>query len=39
MLAENKAMIAVYERSGLPINKKFEGSVMHVTLSLTGDDP
>jgi RimJ/RimL family protein N-acetyltransferase len=37
VLPENKAMIAVFERSGLPVRKKFEGSAVHVTLSLTGD--
>lgn len=37
VLPENKAMIAVFERSGLPVNRKFEGSAVHVILSLTGD--
>lgn len=37
VLPENKGMITVFERSGLPVTKKFEGSVVHVTLSLTGD--
>jgi RimJ/RimL family protein N-acetyltransferase len=35
VLPENKAMIAVFERSGLPIRKQFEGGALHVTLSLT----
>ena len=39
VLPENKAMIAVFERSGLPVSKKFEGSAVHVILSLTGDSP
>jgi hypothetical protein len=30
-------MLAVFERSGLPMSKKFEGSAVHVTLSLTED--
>jgi RimJ/RimL family protein N-acetyltransferase len=34
VLSENKAMISVFSRSGLPIKKKLEGGVMHVTLSL-----
>jgi RimJ/RimL family protein N-acetyltransferase len=37
VLSENKAMLAVFERSGLSVSKKFEGSTVHVTLSLTGD--
>jgi RimJ/RimL family protein N-acetyltransferase len=37
VLPENKAMIAVFERSGFPVSKKFEGSVVHVILSLTGE--
>jgi RimJ/RimL family protein N-acetyltransferase len=39
VLPENKAMIAVFERSGFPVSKKFEGSAVHVTLSLTRDAP
>lgn len=34
VLAENKAMIRVFERSGLPVKRKFEGGTMHVTMSL-----
>jgi RimJ/RimL family protein N-acetyltransferase len=34
VLSENKAMISVFSRSGLPIKKKLEGGVIHVTLSL-----
>lgn len=37
VLAENRAMIAVFERSGLPVHKKFEGDVVHITISLTAD--
>ena len=36
VLPENKAMLAVFSRSGLPIGKKLEDGVIHVTLSLTG---
>jgi RimJ/RimL family protein N-acetyltransferase len=39
VLPENKAMIAVFERSGLPVSKKFEGSAVHVTLSLAERSP
>jgi RimJ/RimL family protein N-acetyltransferase len=35
VLAENKAMLTVFERSGLPMKKAFEGGTLHVTLSLT----
>lgn len=34
VLAENKAMLRVFERSGLPVKKKFEGGTLHVTMSL-----
>lgn len=34
VLLENKAMIAVFERSGLPMKKAFDGGNLHVTLSL-----
>ena len=34
VLAENKSMIRVFERSGLPVKRKFEGGTMHVTMSL-----
>jgi RimJ/RimL family protein N-acetyltransferase len=36
VLRENKAMFAVFSRSGLPIKKKAEGGTVHVTLSLEG---
>ena len=34
VLANNRAMLAVFERSGLPIQKKLFQDVIHVTLSL-----
>ena len=34
VLAENAAMLKVFERSGLPISEKREGPVVHVTLHL-----
>jgi len=34
VLPENKAMIRVFERSGLPVKRKFEGATLHVTMSL-----
>jgi GNAT superfamily N-acetyltransferase len=37
VLAENKAMLAVFARSGLPIRRRHEGGTVHVTLSLQGD--
>lgn len=37
VLAENKAMLTVFERSGLPVKKAYEGGSLHVTLSLTED--
>ncbi|MEN8760496.1 MAG: GNAT family N-acetyltransferase [Desulfobacterales bacterium] len=36
VLPENKAMLTVFSRSGLPMKKKPEGGTMHVTLSLAG---
>jgi RimJ/RimL family protein N-acetyltransferase len=36
VLAQNKAMVKVFERSQLPVQKKFETGTLHVTLSLTG---
>ena len=35
VLAENKAMLAVFARSGLPMRKRRDGGVVHVTLSLS----
>ena len=37
VLAENKSMLAVFARSGLPMRKRYEGGIAHVTLSLRGD--
>jgi RimJ/RimL family protein N-acetyltransferase len=34
VLSGNKAMLAVFERSGLPMRQKREGGVVHVTLAL-----
>ena len=34
VLAENQAMIRVFERSGLPTKSRFEGGTVHVTMSL-----
>ena len=34
VLAENKAMLAVFARSGLPMHKARDGGVLHVTLDL-----
>jgi RimJ/RimL family protein N-acetyltransferase len=39
VLPQNKAMIAVFERSGLPVSKKFEGGAVHITISLMEDAP
>lgn len=35
VLAENKAMLGVFARSGLPMRQRREGGVVHVTLSLS----
>ena len=34
VLAENTPMLAVFRRSGLPVNLRRDGSTLHVTLSL-----
>ncbi len=34
VLAGNKSMLAVFARSGLPMQKRHDGSTVHVTLSL-----
>ncbi len=34
VLAENKSMLAVFSRSGLPMRKRLDGGTVHVTLSL-----
>ena len=37
VLSGNNSMLAVFARSGLPMRKRLEGGVVHVTLSLLGD--
>jgi GNAT superfamily N-acetyltransferase len=37
VLPENKGMLTVFSRSGLPMKTEYGGDVVHVTLSLTGD--
>jgi len=37
VLAENGSMLAVFARSGLPMRKRRDGGVVHVTLSLRAD--
>ncbi|MCX6876623.1 MAG: GNAT family N-acetyltransferase [Verrucomicrobia bacterium] len=39
VLARNKAMLAVFSRSGLPMKQNFADGVTHVTLSLTERPP
>ena len=34
VLAENRAMLSVFERSRLPMKQRRDGSVIHVTLAL-----
>ncbi len=34
VLADNQSMLAVFRRSGLPMQVRREGGVLHVTLSL-----
>jgi GNAT superfamily N-acetyltransferase len=34
VLPENKAMLAAFARSGLPMSQRYAGDVIHVTLSL-----
>ena len=36
VLADNRAMLGVFERSGLPMQAKREQGVLHVTLQITG---
>ena len=35
VLSENKSMLAVFARSGLPMRQRREGGIVHVTLSLS----
>jgi len=37
VLPENIAMLTVFSRGGLPMQKKFRDGTVHVTLSLTGE--
>ena len=39
VLPQNKAMLAVFSRSGLPMKETQTGGIVHVTLSLTDDPP
>jgi RimJ/RimL family protein N-acetyltransferase len=39
VLVENRAMLAVFARSGLPMKKTLEAGVVHVSLSLLGQVP
>ena len=39
VLAENQAMLVVFRRSGLPMSVRRDGSVMHVTFSLSNQPP
>lgn len=39
VLAQNQAMLAVFRRSGLPMEKRAEGNVIYVKLSLALDQP
>jgi len=34
VLAGNKAMLAVFARSGLPLQQRRDGGIVHITLSL-----
>lgn len=36
VLPENKGMLAVFDRSGFPVKREYDGGVMHVTLALSG---
>lgn len=37
VLAQNQAMLAVFRRSGLPMKKRVDGSIIHLKLSLAPD--
>jgi len=39
VLPENRGMLTVFSRSGLPMETEHGGDAVHVTLSLTGDRP
>jgi len=38
VLPENKSMIMVFERSGLPCTKRYEDGMVHVSMSLQADN-
>jgi len=37
VLPENRGMLTVFSRSGLPVKTEHGGDAVHVTMSLTGD--
>ncbi len=39
VLSKNKAMLAVFAKSGLPMSRRRDGDVVHVSLSLRGESP
>jgi ribosomal protein S18 acetylase RimI-like enzyme len=39
VLPENRGMLTVFSRSGLPMKTEHAGDVVHVTMSLTGEMP
>jgi RimJ/RimL family protein N-acetyltransferase len=39
VLAENKPMLAVFVKSGLPMSKRRDGGVVHVSLALGSESP
>ena len=39
VLAENKSMLAVFAKSGLPMKKRRDGGVVHVSLALRSEPP
>jgi RimJ/RimL family protein N-acetyltransferase len=39
VLAENRPMLSVFKRSGLPMQQSREGNIIHVTLSLEAEAP
>jgi RimJ/RimL family protein N-acetyltransferase len=39
VLSENRAMLAVFARSGLPLKESFEDGTLHIILSLSGQAP
>ena len=39
VLPENRGMLTVFSKSGLPMKAEHGGDAVHVTLALTGDEP